>query len=103
MHERVVNYPVYSANWAMLLTELVHPSYEVAVLGKQALDQTRNLQQHYLPDVLYMGATKNNTDLEILSGKMVKGQTTIYVCRDRVCKLPVTEIEDAINQIKGIN
>jgi len=35
----------------------------------------------------------------MLEGKSRSGQTTIYVCQNKSCRQPVTEVADAINQI----
>jgi len=47
-----------------------------------------------------MGGEKEGT-LELLKGKLVAGQTTIYVCKDFVCKYPVTSAGEALEQING--
>jgi len=36
----------------------------------------------------------------LLQNKMVFGKTMIYVCQNKTCKLPVTEVADALEQIK---
>jgi uncharacterized protein YyaL (SSP411 family) len=35
-------------------------------------------------------------DLPLLQNKLVPGQTTIYVCQNKVCKLPVTSVTEAL-------
>ncbi len=35
----------------------------------------------------------------LLENKLVQGDTRIYVCKNRVCKLPVNEVEEALSQI----
>ena len=56
------------------------------------------MNRHYLPDVLLLGGIDEG-DLSLLENKLVEDQTTIYVCQNRVCKLPVTHVDDALKQI----
>ena len=89
----------YYANWASVLGMIAHQPHEVAVVGDDALIKCKILQQHYLPTAIFMGGDKEN--LPLLENKLVKGKTIIYVCRDKVCKLPVEDVEEALDQLKG--
>jgi uncharacterized protein len=40
-----------------------------------------------------------DSKLALLENKMIAAQTTIYVCRDKSCELPVVEVEKALGQI----
>lgn len=90
--------PGYS-NWGILLLQHVYPMYEVAIVGKDYLDNRAAFEQEYLPNVLYIGSKKSST-LPLLELKYVNGQTTIYVCQNKTCQLPVTEVEAALKQMK---
>jgi uncharacterized protein YyaL (SSP411 family) len=57
------------------------------------------MDRNYLPDAIFLGG-KNEGTLKLLENKLVSGQTTIYVCVDKTCKIPVTESEDALRQMK---
>ena len=57
------------------------------------------MDNNYLPDAIFLGG-KNEGTLNLLEDKLVSGQTTIYVCVDKTCKIPVTESEDALQQMK---
>ena len=50
----------------------------------------------YLPQMILSGGETEGT-LEILKGKLVKQKTLIYVCRDKVCQLPVDNLENALH------
>ena len=96
--ENLRTYPEYYANWASLLSQMIYPFYEVAIVGDAYADQRTALDQHYLPNALLLGG-KNEGNLALLENKFVPGQTTIYVCEQRLCKLPVTEADQAAQQI----
>jgi len=88
----------YYANWASLLGIMVTGPYEVAVMGSDALRMTNKIRQQYHPTVLFMGGVKEN--LPLLENKNVDGRTIIYVCRNKLCKLPVEDVQRAIDQLK---
>ncbi|TNE32775.1 thioredoxin domain-containing protein, partial [bacterium] len=90
--------PTYHANWAMLLGKNNEGIFEVAVVGKDAKNLANDMQSHYLPNCLYLGGTEEN--LPLLKEKLTT-KTTIYVCKDKVCNLPTTEVEKAVAEVEG--
>ena len=88
----------YFGRWASLMGQMVFQPYEVAVMGEDAEEKSRQLMKNYLPTALLMGGESET--LPLLEGKYVKGKTIIYVCRDNVCKLPVQDVEQALLQLK---
>jgi uncharacterized protein YyaL (SSP411 family) len=88
----------YFANWDILMSWFAHPPYEIAILGNEYEAIRKEFNQHYLPQVLFSGG-KNEGGLALLQGKLIEGQTTIYVCQDKVCKLPVIEVNEALKQM----
>ncbi|MDF1575928.1 MAG: thioredoxin domain-containing protein [Bacteroidales bacterium] len=88
----------YYANWDILMAWFTSPPYEVAILGDEYKTIRKAFNKKYLPDVFFSGG-KSEGKLSLLHGKLIQGQTTIYVCRDKVCKLPVNEVKDALNQM----
>jgi uncharacterized protein len=53
------------------------------------------MNAHYLANVVYCGG-KDDSDLEVLTGKKVEGKTMIYVCQHGACQQPTENVEDAI-------
>lgn len=90
--------PSFYANWGILQAHIVQPPFEVAIVGTNYKEINKELQQHYLPNALLLGGEKGGS-LELLKSKLIPGQTTIYVCKDFVCKYPVTTTKEALNQI----
>jgi uncharacterized protein YyaL (SSP411 family) len=93
--------PAYYAQWGQLSGWVNFGTFEVAVMGNDALAKNRALQKKYLPVCLFMGAT-NEENLPILQDKLQVNKTMIYVCTNATCKLPVESVERALNQIKQI-
>ena len=88
----------FYANWSILEAHLVSEPYEIAVLGNDAIEKRHEFSQYYLPNALFLGGKKEGS-LALLKDKLVKGQTTIYVCQNKTCRLPVTDVKDALPQI----
>ncbi len=87
------------SNWGLLGIHFIKPLYEVAIVGSAWPTIRKTFDNNYLPDAIYLGG-KNEGTLQLLENKLVKGQTTIYVCQDKTCKLPVTDVAKALTQIK---
>lgn len=97
--ENVINGRQHYANWSILLAWHTSPPYEVAILGKDFESKRKEIAAKCLPNVFLSGG-KNEGKLALHEYKLVKGQTTIYVCQDKVCQKPVVESEEALGMIK---
>ncbi|MFT4752467.1 MAG: hypothetical protein ACI819_002925 [Neolewinella sp.] len=93
------NGPRFFGNWARLGLELMEPTFEVAILGADAGTMRGQMSKAYHPNALYLGGNKEG-DLELLTNKLVPGETTIYVCLEKVCQLPVNDTELALKQLR---
>ncbi len=89
----------YYSNWIQLHGDLISPTYEIAVVGPDALAKTKELNANYLSNAIVLGGTDEGT-LTLLKDKLQDGQTTIYVCQNKVCKFPVTEVSEALLLMK---
>lgn len=88
----------YFSNWAQLLGIVQKGPYEVAIMGNDALEKSLAMQRSYLPISLFMGG--ENENLPLLENKLMKNKTIIYVCENKVCRRPVTEVSQALEQLK---
>lgn len=91
----------FYANWGIVQALFTSPLYEVAIMGEDYADKRKQFDEHYLPNVIFLGS-KTESSLDLLEKKLVAGQTAIYVCRDKACELPVTEVQQALQQIKKL-
>jgi uncharacterized protein len=91
--------PVYMCHWALLLSEMTQSTTEIVIIGKNADKLRQELHQHYLPFSLVMGS-KEKSNLPLIEGKeLAEGQTKIYICKNKTCKLPVESVEQAMQQL----
>ncbi len=85
----------FYSNWIMLLYMVVHEPYEIAIVGDNYHQVKKQFDQIFIPNAIFSGG-RDEGSLELLKNKKVEGQTIIYVCQDKVCKLPVREVSKAI-------
>lgn len=91
--------PRFYANWLQVACLFNQQPYEVAIVGKDAEAKRLSFKDHFLPNTIFLGGKDEGT-LALLKNKLQKGETTIYVCQNKVCKLPVTEVDKAIPLIE---
>ncbi len=92
-------YLSFYSNWLQLLLDKVYPPYEIAIIGDDAQSKRKKIQSHYLGHSIILGSEKDE-NLELLKEKLQEGQTTIYVCQNKACKLPVTDVDQALGLLK---
>jgi len=97
--EKVIS---YHSNWAQLFLLLANLPAEIVVVGDDASSRKRKIEALFLPNVLISGSN-SESNLPLLQNRYVNGQTTFYLCKDHTCKLPVTNVEDLLNQLKVLN
>ncbi len=99
MEQQLYRQGRFFTNWAWLMTYFVKEPHEVAIIGDNFEGLRKEMDQTYLPHVLLSGG-KQEGSLQLLKNKLIEGQTTIYVCQQKVCKFPVTEVEKALKLMK---
>lgn len=97
--DKASRYPGGSSNWLNLYLNYLGEFYEVAISGTEAHKKLKELNSEFIPNKLIVGSTKDS-ELPLLENKFTENQTTIYVCIDGACKLPVTETQKALEQLK---
>jgi len=91
------------SNWATLYSYKVQSTPEIVIIGENADEIRASITAHYIPNKVLLGNIENTeSSLPLMDGKYaIDGKTTIYVCFNKTCKLPVFEVEDALKLIKG--
>ena len=93
-----VKYGGGASNWLILYNNYLGDFYEIAISGSDAVERVEEINKVYIPNKLIVGSTIDS-DLPLLEYKYSENETTIYVCVDGACKLPVNETEQALKQI----
>jgi hypothetical protein len=87
------------ANYANLMLKEIAPYYEVAIVGKDAHTKAMEINKKYSPNKLLVGSFENS-NMELLQEKFVQGVTMIYVCQNKTCQLPTSDIITAKKLMK---
>ena len=85
-------------NWFHLYMMKSSDFYEVAIVGDDFMLLKAEMEKQFLPNVILMGG-ENEGGLELLKNKLIEGETRIYVCKEKMCKLPVDEVVKALDQL----
>jgi len=91
---------------------LLGPAYEVVIAGRPEAPDTqeiaRALRREYLPSRVLLLRPTGGPEPPILAlapfvreYRDLDGRAAIYVCRDRACRLPTTELSAALQSLKG--
>ena len=99
LQERFLKAPENYAGWGRLLLRFAYPYYEVAIAGTGAAGLRGRMAREYLPDALLVAAVAPS-DLPLFEARFDADLTRIFVCQDHSCRLPVTEVEAAMNQLR---
>lgn len=96
----VESYTSSYSNWAILMMDHVTPFYEIAIVGKAVDEKRKELSKHYLPHAIFAGSS-NKSEMPLLKDRFTEDKTLIYVCRDKTCQLPVSEVSEALKQVEN--
>lgn len=87
------------SNWMHLVLYENQNFHEIAVVGENYKVIGRELSSEYLPNSILVGSKKEG-GIDLLKNRYNEGETLVYVCIEGACKLPVTSIEEVLNQLK---
>ena len=87
--------------WGSLLLNKTYPYFEVVIVGPNAIKLINEFNTYFIPNALVLGSKVPN-ESALFQGRFMNNGTFIYICQNRICKLPVQTIEDAIGQLSDL-
>jgi len=91
----VIQRPNYMSNWARAFHLFYFEPLEIIIVGEQVHKMKLELSKMNLPNHIMMG-TVLNSDLPLLKDRIsIDGKTTVYVCQNKTCELPVFSVGEA--------
>jgi uncharacterized protein YyaL (SSP411 family) len=94
---KIKTYGSAYSNWAIQLLNEIYGINEIAITGLETDLIKLELSAHYIPNKITLGGTKSN--LPLLKGKQ-SNETKVYICRNKVCQLPVKTVEEALEYLQ---
>ena len=96
----IETYPSGYSNWLDLTENYKNKYYEIVIVGKDANSKIKELNTSYLPNALVAGSSKESTN-PLLKYRYIDNETLIYVCVNNSCKLPVSEVSEALKLLNN--
>ena len=87
-------------NWLSAALKIVYPYAEVAVIGKDAHSLRNEMQHIYYPHLILQTDVSGNSELPLFKNRFKNEGTFIHLCRNNVCKLPVSSVGDYVLALK---
>lgn len=87
--------PTVFANWGLVYQFMVEEPFEVTIVGTDYEKLRGELDSNFLPNVVLFGGNQEGT-LGSMQGKYIEGETLIYVCKNKVCKMPTNQVNEAL-------
>ncbi len=81
------------SNWMQVLMNKTKGLYQLIVCGENAEKTMKELQKKYLPNAIFAIA-KHTTQIPLLKNKSTENKTLIYVCKDKTCGLPFSDVNE---------
>lgn len=102
--------PVAFAELLIALDFLIGPSSEVTIVGDLAESQTQEMLKairgRFLPRITVAFVPVQDGSLTSgaaeFEGKLIglKGKATVYICRNKVCSLPITDVQAVVEMLE---
>ncbi len=97
--------PQWAMNWAALFACRAQPTAEIAIVGPKIETFRKQIDNYFHLNKIVAAKRENETsDIPLLEDRTaINGKTTIYVCYDKMCLMPVFDVESAIEIIRKAN
>ena len=104
----IESYPSSYSNWINVYSNFSSNFYEVAIVGKDAIQKIKDINKEYVPNKIICARisisknklfSKNKADFPLLQNRFVENSTMIYVCVNNSCNFPTTSSSVALEQL----
>ena len=93
---RIKAYGSAYSNWCIQLLNEVYGVHEIAIVGNDIQEAKDELNNYFIPNKIVLGGAKS--ELPLLQNKESQ-ETKIYVCVNKTCQLPVSNVAEALKFI----
>ena len=94
VREQLVQNSRYFSNWGSLMCDYVYHPPEMVFTGNKAQAFRKEFDQAYL--YALVAGSDLESDMPLLQNRVIEDKSWIYVCENKVCKLPVASLEEAV-------
>jgi uncharacterized protein YyaL (SSP411 family) len=96
--------PGFLCNWASLYLSTLVPKAEIAIVGKGAEAKAKEMQSSNSSNFVIAASETVAENIPLLEYKTTdsEGNALIYVCFNKACQKPVSEVADALAQFPSL-
>ena len=87
--------------WANNILNRVESFYEIAIIGPESKRITDEITNYFSPNTIVV-QSKAESDLPLFIDRFFEDETYIYVCQNKTCQRPETNINLALEQVPYI-
>ncbi|RZK82235.1 MAG: thioredoxin domain-containing protein [Pedobacter sp.] len=98
VHAQIKTYGSAYSNWGIQLLNEVFGINEIAISGTDYEQVIKDFNHHYIPNKVFLAGT--DSKLPLLKDKQSL-DTKIYICKNKVCQLPVQSVEGAMRLVNS--
>ena len=80
------------SNWLNVYFNFSDDNFELAVVGKNAVDYARKINSVYCPNLILAGSEKKS-NLPFLKNRFEVHKTMFYKCKNKTCALPTEDFD----------
>ena len=88
--------------WANNILNRVESFYEIAVIGPNAKLITDEITRNFTPNTIVV-QSNIESEIPLFIDRFFEDETYIYVCQNKTCQRPETNINLALEQVPYIN
>ncbi len=89
----------YTSNWLRILLNYNIGFFEIILTGKNLKDSTKKINSMYLSNKVILASSKK-INMKLFNEKSFDKKLKIYLCKNKVCQLPVNNVSSLIKLIK---
>ena len=93
-----IDYPSAFSNWLNVFMHFSSQNKELAICGADASTNIKIINAHYLPNCI-MASSSKPSNLPFLENRFLETKNLFYICQNKTCKLPTTNLQDALNEL----
>lgn len=90
---------LYNSNWASAIMSQTQNRFEFIVCGHESQKIINEISKIYRPDTLF-AQDYLNSEIQIFEGRQIDNETNIFICKNKVCNLPVKDFNQALKLLE---
>ena len=96
----VIDYASAFSNWLNVFLNFSDEQRELAVCSPNAFLDVAEINSRYLPNLTIAG-TSQPSKLPFLENRFTEGQNLYYVCQNKTCQLPESDLDAVLKNLES--